>query len=430
MVYDVSSDAKSQDDPTRTPPLKSFFVIWTGQAFSLVGSQLVQFALVWWLTKTTGSATVLAFATMMALLPQIVLGPIAGALVDRWNRRRVLILADGGIALPTLLLALLYAADLAEVWHVYVLMLVRSTGAAFHWPAMQASTTLMVPERHLSRVAGLNQTIAGAANIGAPPLGALLLELLPMQGILAVDVVTAGIAIAPLLFITVPQPKRLDIVTGAGIVAPVVNDLRAGLRLVWDLPGILLTILIAMLLNLLGTPALSLLPIMVSRHFGGGAIEFAWLESAWGVGMVLGGLTLGVWGGSKRRMATAMAALALQGLGLIAVGVTPATAFLLALAAIFFTGLMNPVINGSLYATVQVVVDPQMQGRVFTLLRSGALAMTPLGLALAGPLADLLSVQAWLLIAGVATSAMGLGAFSIPAIMRIEDRQTQTAPTR
>ena len=106
----------------------------------------MQFALVWWLTKTTGSATVLALATMMALLPQILLGPIAGALVDRWNRRRVLMLADGGIALATLVRALLYALDLAEVWHVYALMLVRSTGAAFHWPAMQASTTLMVPD--------------------------------------------------------------------------------------------------------------------------------------------------------------------------------------------------------------------------------------------------------------------------------------------
>jgi DHA3 family macrolide efflux protein-like MFS transporter len=145
---------------TESRSMTSFFVIWTGQAFSLVGSQLVQFALVWWLTKTTGSATVLAFATMMALLPQIVLGPFAGALVDRWDRRRVLMVADGGIALATLLLAALYALGLVQVWHIYALMLVRAAGSAFHWPAMQASTTLLVPEKHLSRIAGLNQTIA------------------------------------------------------------------------------------------------------------------------------------------------------------------------------------------------------------------------------------------------------------------------------
>jgi DHA3 family macrolide efflux protein-like MFS transporter len=210
-----------------------------------------------------------------------------------------------------------------------------------------------------------------------------------------------------------------------GPVVSVVNDLRAGLKFVWGWPGMTLIILMVMLLNLLGTPALSLLPIMVSEHFGGGAVEFAWLESAWGVGMVLGGLTLGIWGGARRRMVTAMSALALQGVGLLVVGIAPATAFGLALGAILFTGLMNPVINGSVYATMQAVVPPQMQGRVFTLLRSGALGMTPLGLALAGPLADALSVQAWFLIAGVAACSMGLAAFFVPAIMCVEDRQLE-----
>jgi DHA3 family macrolide efflux protein-like MFS transporter len=410
------------DDERQSKPLTSFFVIWTGQAFSLVGSQLVQFALVWWLTKTTGSATVLAFATMMALLPQILLGPIAGALVDRWDRRRVLILADGSIALATLVLVMLYALDLAQVWHIYALMFVRSAGAAFHWPAMQASTTLMVPDRHLSRIAGLNQTVAGLGNIGAPPLGALLLELLPMQGILAIDVGTAILAIVPLLFARIPQPERLAVSKSGGVISSVLRDMRAGLRLIWGWPGMLLIIAFAMLLNLLGTPALSLLPILVSEHFGGGAVEFAWLESGWGVGMVLGGLTLGAWGGFKRRIVTGMAALVLQGIAIFSVGLVPGTAFRFALGAILVTGLMNPIINGSLHATVQSVVEPQMQGRVFTLLRSGALAMTPLGLAVAGPLADVVSVQAWFLLAGVATTAMGLAAFFVPAVMNIEAR--------
>jgi DHA3 family macrolide efflux protein-like MFS transporter len=397
-------------------------VIWTGQAFSLVGSQLVQFALVWWLTKTTGSATVLAFATMMALFPQIVLGPIAGALVDRWNRRRVLIVADGGIALATLLLAALYALGLVEVWHIYTLMLVRAAGSAFHWPAMQASTTLLVPERHLSRIAGLNQTIAGLANIGAPPLGALLLELLPMQGILAIDVVTAIIAIAPLLFISIPQPELEEDSTDDGVVASVLRDVKGGFRFVWGWRGMTLIIVIAMLLNLVGTPALSLLPIMVTDHFRGGAAEYAWLESGWGVGMVLGGLTLGVWGGFKRRTTTAMLALAVQGVAIFATGLVPDNGFPLALTTIFFVGFLNPIINGCLVAILQVAVPPAMQGRVLTLVRGGALAMTPVGLAVAGPLADALSVQAWFLIAGVTSVAMGVGAFFVPAIMCIEDR--------
>ncbi len=117
-----------------------FFVIWTGQVFSLLGSQLVQFALVWHLTRTTGSATVLAFAMMMAILPQVLISPLAGALVDRWNRRVVMIVADGSIALVTLLLAVLFATGAAQIWHIYAVMFIRATGGAFHWPAMQAST--------------------------------------------------------------------------------------------------------------------------------------------------------------------------------------------------------------------------------------------------------------------------------------------------
>jgi DHA3 family macrolide efflux protein-like MFS transporter len=147
-----------------------FFTIWTGQAFSLLGSQLVQFALIWWLTKTTGSATVLATASLVGLLPQVILGPVIGTLVDRWNRRLTLILADSTIALATLGLALLFWSGKVEIWHVYLLMFIRSTAGGFHWPAMQASTSLMVPKEHLARIQGLNQILQGGMNIASAPL--------------------------------------------------------------------------------------------------------------------------------------------------------------------------------------------------------------------------------------------------------------------
>ena len=185
-----------------------FFTIWGGQAFSLFGSALVQFALIWWLTQETGSATVLATATLFGLLPQIVLGPFSGPLIDRWSRRLVMIFSDAGIAIATGVLAYLFWAGLVETWHVYAVLFIRSAGGAFHWPAMQASTTLMVPEKHLSRVAGMNQTLQGLVSIIAPPTGAVLIGWLPTQGVLMIDVVTAIIAILPLLFLPVPQPVR------------------------------------------------------------------------------------------------------------------------------------------------------------------------------------------------------------------------------
>ncbi len=163
---------ETNDKANLTNWKKRFFLIWTGQAFSLLGSGLVQFALVWWLTRTTGSATVLAGATLAALLPEVFLGPFAGALVDRWNRRLVMIFADAAIALVTFGLVILFWQGNIQVWHVFVALFIRSLGGAFHWPAMQASTSLMVPDDQLARISGINQALRGGMNIIAPPLGA------------------------------------------------------------------------------------------------------------------------------------------------------------------------------------------------------------------------------------------------------------------
>jgi DHA3 family macrolide efflux protein-like MFS transporter len=402
--------------------MRPFFTIWTGQAVSLLGSALVQFALVWWLTKTTGSATVLATATMMAMLPQVLISPIAGALIDRWNRRAVMIAADALIALAVVVLAALYVLDVIQIWHVYVLMFLRAVGGVFHWPAMQASTSLMVPEKHLSRVAGLNQALQGLAAIIAPPLGALLLDTLPMQSVLGIDVVTAVLAIAPLCFVHVPQPER-GAATEASPRNSVIADLREGLRFLWGWPGMLMVIGIAMAVNLLLHPAMSLQPLLVTNHFGGAALELAWLQSAFGIGFVAGGITLSAWGGFKRRALTGVLALALSGIGFGLVGLAPANALLLAVGAMFFAGFMTVIVNGSIFAMLQAVVPQEVQGRVFTVVLSGSGAMAPLGLSIAGPVADALGVRLWFVIAGIAMVAMGIGAFFVPAIMSIEDER-------
>lgn len=401
-----------------------FFIVWTGQAFSLLGSQLVQFALVWWLTETTGSATILAIATMVAMLPQVFFSPVAGALVDRWNRRVVMMVADGVIALALIVLAALYALNTVQVWHVYLLILIRSAAGAFHWPAMQASTTLMVPEEHLTRIGGLNQMLYGLVNIVSPPFGALLLEILPIQGVLGIDIGTALVAIAPLFFVHIPQPAPT--VAAATAKSSVLTDLGAGLRFVWSWSGMMIILAVATLLNMLVTPAFSLLPIMVTGHFGGDAPELAWMQSAWGIGMVVGGITLGVWGGFKRRIVTAVLAVTLMGVGITAVGLIPTDGFMLAVGALFAAGFMNPIANGSFMAVMQATIPPEMQGRVFTLMMSGSTAMSPLGLAVAGPIADALSVQAWFLVGGIATVVIGAGCFFIPAIMNIEDKVVQS----
>lgn len=148
-------------DRTSETTLRPFFVLWSAQMLSLVGSGGVQFALIWWLTAQTGSATVLATATLLGLLPQVVLGPLIGALIDRWNRKQVMLFADGLVAAASIVLAVLFASGAAHTEHVLALLFVRALGSAFHAPAMMASTSLMVPERLLTKIQGLNQSMQG-----------------------------------------------------------------------------------------------------------------------------------------------------------------------------------------------------------------------------------------------------------------------------
>jgi DHA3 family macrolide efflux protein-like MFS transporter len=403
-----------------------FFAVWTGQAVSLLGSSLVQFALVWWLTKTTGSATVLAMATLVAMLPGIFLGPFAGALVDRWNRRTVMMVSDGLVALLIVGLAVLARLGLMQTWHIYLVMFLRAIAGAFQWPAMQASTSLMVPNEYLPRVAGLNQALFGATGIIAPPVGALLLGVLPRHGIMLVDVGTAAAAVAILSLVAIPQPER----RAGGQVTPAMvwADVREGLRYVRGWPGLLVLMAFATMLNFLLTPAFSLIPILVTRHFNGEALQLGWMNSMEGFGVVLGGLLLGVWGGFRRRIATSMAGLVVMGIGVLTIGVAPASAFGLALAGIFVAGLMNAMVNGPLMAILQGVVSPDMQGRVFTVLQSAAAGMSPLSMAVAGPLADALGVQTWYLVGGVACVIMGISGLFMPVLMHLEDNHQPAPP--
>ena len=410
-------------DPDRWRPF--FFAIWGGQVFSLLGSQVVQFALVWWLTKTTESGTVLAMATIAAVLPGVVLGPFIGPLIDRWSRRRVMIVADASIALSTVLLAALFAFGVARPWHVYLIMFARSIGSAFHWPSMQASTTLMVPEKHYGRIAGLNQSLLGAANIVGPALGAFLIEILPMQGVLAVDVLTAALAVVPLLWIAIPQPKSPDTVAPSFF-----REMAEGFRLLLSWPGLLGVVVIAALLNFLFAPAGSLIPLLVIRHFGGGAFHLAGLKMATGFGIIFGGVILTAWGGFRRRMATALFGVVFLGVGALLLGLTPPSLFWLAIVAAAITGIMQPIANGSIMAALQASTSPDMQGRMFALLGSASGMMMPIGLLLAGPLSDRFGANVWFLIGGGAAILLGSIGFFIPAIMNLEAQGAGLAAAR
>jgi MFS transporter, DHA3 family, macrolide efflux protein len=404
-----------------------FFTIWIGQAFSMLGSSLVGFAFVWFLTQKTGSATVLAVASLMSMLPNVIISPFAGTLVDRWNRKVVMAVFDSITAFFTLLLAVLFIFDFAEIWQIYIMMFIRSTCGQFQWAAMTASTSLMVPKQQLSRVAGANQTLNGLMNIIAPALGAFFIQIMPMQGVLLIDVSTAILAVGPLLFFKIPQPVR-----NGSAASPEVNgktsvwqDLAEGWKYVSGWPALMAIILLAMLVNFLINPAFSLLPLVVTEHFGKGAYELGLLDSVFGIGVIVGGLVLSAWGGFKNRLLTTLVALIFAGGATLLVGLAPANMYLLAVAGMALFGFLNPIINGPIFAVMQARVEPEIQGRVFSFLTAGAGLASPLGLAIAGPVADATSNQLWFILGGIITMLAGIISLFIPKIREMGEEASQ-----
>jgi DHA3 family macrolide efflux protein-like MFS transporter len=295
---------------------------------------------------------------------------------------------------------------------------------------MTSSTSLMIPNKHLARVAGMNQTLQGVISIFAPPLGALLLGLMPTEWVLAVDIGTAALAVIPLFFFSIPQPPRqVAQANGTAQKTSYWHDLKEGFQYVVKWPGLFGVILLAMLLNFLLSPASSLLPLLVRQEFHGGAQQLGWVESVFGVGVILGGLALSAWGGFKRRIVTSFCGIVGIGIGVILSGLAPADLFWLLLAANFVLGFAQVFANGPLTAILQSAIAPDLQGRVFSLIGAGATAMMPLSLLIAGPVSDWLGVRVWYVFGGTICILTTVAALFIPAIMNIEQNRQPTHPS-
>jgi DHA3 family macrolide efflux protein-like MFS transporter len=419
----MANNAHVRQRPGLVPDWRlGFFGIWTGQAISLVGSNLVQFALIWWLTEAQNSATALAMAYLAGTLPVVLIGPVAGVLVDRWNRRRVMVVADALIALCTALLAGLFWLGSARVGHVYLVLGLRASLGSFHGLAITASTPLMVPNHWLTRAAGMNATLDGANRFIAPVLGALLLVALGVHGVLILDVLTAAVAIVPLLLVQIPQaPVGPSSVVNVSIngVQSLLQPLWEGLRYVQSQRGLCLLFVSGALGGFLAIPAVAFLPLLVSRHFGGDAADLGLMQSAYGVGYLAGGIVLSAWGGFKQRIVTSAVGTSIIGCGILIIGVTPATAFLAAVAVWFIVGAGFPLALGPLRAVFQSTIPYEMQGRFFSLNDAVIRGLTPLGALLVGTAADTLDMRIVWVVAGVGLVGLALTRILTPSIYRL-----------
>jgi len=304
------------------------------------------------------------------------------------------------------------------LWHLYVVMFVNALAGQFHYLSVSAATTLLVPAEQLQRIGGISQLREGAVSVFAPPVGALLLEAIGLNGVLFIEIVTAVTAFALVLSIRIPDPPAAaEESSHEGVFAA----LRSGFAYVVGWPGLLALMAMAMVVNLFFNPAFSLMPLLVKNHFQGGVIQLAWMETGFGAGMIAGSLLLGVWGGFTRKVYTLLLGVAGMGVAIVVLGVLPSSGILTAIAAMVIIGVAQPLTNAPLMAIIQGTVPLELQGRVMGFLGSAAGIISPIGLLLAGPVSDRLGVQVWYLVAGVvALIAVPVGLL-LPVLRTLDD---------
>ena len=405
---------------------RTFAIIWTGQFVSLLSSSAVNFAIIIWLSLETGSAEVLAFAAIAAFLPQTIIGPFAGVYIDRWDRKRTMIAADGFIALCTLVMSALFYLGYSELIFIYILLALRSVGSAFHMPAMQASVPLLAPESELLRIGGINQVIQSVSSIAGPALGALAIGLMDIGNVLLLDIVGAIIAIATLLLVHIPNPEK----TGEQRpgVKQVLRDLRLGIAAVTSDKGISWLFLFSVLATFCIMPVAVLFPLLTLQHFNGGKFEMSLIEVVWGIGMLVGGGLLGIFKPTMNKVIIINAMHILLGASLAISGVLPVSGFVFFVALTVLGGIAASIYNASFTTILQEKIDPAMLGRVFSMYFSIALLPAMIGLLSTGFLADTVGISLTFVVLGSVIGIIGIVSFFVPVLMRLGIKEVAEQP--
>ncbi len=398
-------------------------VFLAGQTSSLLGSMLVQYAIMWHLTLETRSGAVMAIYAVVGFLPQAVVSVFGGVWADRLDRKKLIIGADAAIAASTLVLALLMLSGYDQLWLLYLVSAIRSAGAGIQTPAVSSLLPQIVPTEKLMRVNGINQTIQSAMMLIAPAVAAGLYATASIEAIFFVDVVTALIGIALLTLVPVPRLVRTDQVAGVrGYVADLVGGVRyvathAFVRWVLLLWGVVFVLIVA--------PSF-LTPLMIVRTFGDEVWKLTVNELAFSVGMLLGGIVVATWGGLKNRIAMVVGTTVLFALFNIGLGVS--TNLWVFFAFMFLIGLGVPFFSTPTMTVLQEKVEPERQGRVFGFVGIVMAVAMPLGMSVFGPLADRYSVESLLVAAGVALLLVVVVAVGLPSGRRAMAEADAAAP--
>ena len=376
---------------------KQFAIIYAGQAFSLLGSAAVQFAVIWWLTVQTGSAITLTVASIISFLPNLLLGPFAGVWIDRYNHGKVMIAADGLVALSSVILgAAFLIMDIPPVWFIYTVLFLRGLGNTFHSPAIQSAIPLLVPAEMLTKAGGWGNLVSSISNMLGPVLGAALMGVFSIASIMLVDISGAIFAIVCLLFVKIPDvPQSAEKPNFCEDFRQGISAMKKNKPLMAVLPSYLLATIIYM-------PLGALFPLFVYNYFGGNAWHNSVVEFVFASGLLVSSLIMGVWGGLRKRFLMISLAIGLQGTAILVSGALPQSGLWAFVVCAFFMAAAGTIFNVPYMAYIQESTPPEVMGKVFSLLMTAMTVAMPIGLLVAGPAVEAVGVDTWFFWSGVA----------------------------
>ena len=373
-----------ETDSTRPTGMTAFIIIWIGQILSLLGTAISNFGLTLWAWEVSGKATSLTLVGFFFTLPMVVLSPIVGVLVDRANRKLMMMLSDLAAAATTLFILILYLSGSLEIWHLYIAAFISGTFQGFQFPAYSAAITTMLNKKHYARANSMLDMAGTASGIFAPMLAGALIGPLGLKGLLTIDLVSASFAIGSLLFVNIPQPVISE--TGRQAQGNFWKQAIYGFDYIFKRPSLLGLQTIFLSANFFFSIAFAVFAPMILGRTNNNQVIFGSVQSAFAVGGLAGGLVMSVWGGPKRRIHGLLLGLAATGIPLCFLGVGQTLPVWLA-AALTLTAI-TPMLNGSSQAIWQAKVPPDVQGRVFATRRLIAMLVSPFARLISGPLAD------------------------------------------
>lgn len=394
-----------------------------GQQFSLLGSSVVQFVIIWWITIETGNPLYLSLAALVGFAPIVILAPFTGVLVDRLNRKTLIMLADFCQSLATIGLIIVFWLGWASIYVVLGLLAVRGIFQAFHAPAVSAIVPSMVPKDKLSRINGLEYVLNGVVQLGGPVMAALLLAFAEIEQVLWIDPFTFSVAIAVLIFIRIPSVR--EHVEKSSFK----KDFMQGLSYVRGVRGLIPLIFLATALNFLITPFSTLLPYFVRFGHSGGVAELALVEAFLQAGFFAGGAFMLLTKGFSNRIAAFTGSILVAFVGYAAISFTPTGLFwFMAIAALMFT-IPIPLANVSVRTILQTVVPLEMQGRVTSVVISLASLATPLGMVLSGALATYVGTSSLFLGCALIGALITISSWFLTEIRHVEKMQEKAEST-